>query len=122
MNIFVAKLNYDTDSSTLQSAFEQYGQVDSVKIIMDKFTGKSKGFGFVEMPNDDEGQGAIDGLNDTEMDGRNIVVKKAEPRERRDNRGGGGGGYRGGGGGGNRGGGGGYDRNRGGGGGYDKRY
>jgi len=99
MNIFVAKLNYDT---------------------VDKFTGKSKGFGFVEMPNDDEGQGAIDALNDSEMDGRNIVVKKAEPRERRDNRGGGGGGYRGGGGG-NRGGGG-YDRNRGGGGGYDKRY
>ncbi len=116
MNIFVAKLNYDTNSSTVQSAFEQYGQVDSVKIIMDKFTGKSKGFGFVEMPNDDEGQGAIDALNDSEMDGRNIVVKKAEPRERRDNNRGGGGG--------NRGGGGGYDRNRGGGGGggYDRRY
>lgn len=116
MNIFVAKLNYDTRESDLQSAFEAHGSVDSVKIIMDKFTGKSKGFGFVEMPNDDEGQGAIDALNDSEMDGRNIVVKKAEPRERRDNNRGGGGG--------NRGGGGGYDRNRGGGGGggYDRRY
>ena len=99
MNIFVAKLNFDTRESELQSAFEAYGAVDSVKIIMDKFTGKSKGFGFVEMPNDDEGQNAINGLNDQELDGRTIVVKKAEPRERRDNRGGGGG-YGGGGGGG----------------------
>jgi RNA recognition motif-containing protein len=112
MNIFVAKLNFDTRESTLQNAFEEYGDVDSVKIIMDKFTGKSKGFGFVEMPDDDEGRNAIDGLNETELDGRTIVVKKAEPRERRDgggggfrggNRGGGGGGgYRGGNGGGNR--------------------
>lgn len=94
MNIFVAKLSFDTQESDLQSAFEEYGDVDSVKIIMDKFTGKSKGFGFVEMPNDDEGRNAIDGLNETELDQRTIVVKKAEPRERRDNnRGGGGGGY-----------------------------
>lgn len=97
MNIFVAKLSFDTVESDLQYAFEEYGDVDSVKIIMDKFTGKSKGFGFVEMPNDDEGQNAIDGLNESELDGRTIVVKKAEPREKRDNRGGGGGGgYRGG--------------------------
>ncbi len=101
MNIFVAKLNFDTQEGDLQDAFEEYGQVDSVKIIMDKFTGKSKGFGFVEMPDDSEGQAAIDGLNDQEFDRRTIVVKKAEPRE---NRGGGGGGY-----------------NRGGGG-YGKRY
>lgn len=106
MNIFVAKLNFDTRESELQDAFEEYGAVDTVKIIMDKFTGRSKGFGFVEMPNDDEAQNAIDGLNDVELDGRTIVVKKAEPRESRDSRGGGGGGYRGGGGGG----------------GYDKRY
>jgi RNA recognition motif-containing protein len=99
MNIFVAKLNFDTREPELQDAFEEYGDVDSVKIIMDKFTGKSKGFGFVEMPNDEEGLNAINGLNDCELDGRTIVVKKAEPRERRDNRGGGGGGYRGGGGG-----------------------
>lgn len=107
MNIFVARLSFGTRESDLQSAFEEFGAVDTVKIIMDKFTGKSKGFGFVEMADDEEGQNAINNLNDTELDGRTIVVKKAEPRERRDNRGGGGGGggYRGGGGGG---GGGGY--------------
>ncbi|MCB0583014.1 MAG: RNA-binding protein [Phaeodactylibacter sp.] len=121
MNIFVAKLNFDTQEMDLQDAFEQYGEVDSVKIIMDKFTGKSKGFGFVEMPDDEAAQAAIDGLNGQEFDGRTIVVKKAEPRENRGgggfNRGGGGGGgYRGGGGGG-----GGYNRG-GGGGGYNKRY
>ncbi len=86
MNIFVAKLNFDTQESDLQSAFEAYGEVDSVKIITDKFTSKSKGFGFVEMPNDEEGKSAIGGLNDQEFDGRTIVVKLAEPRE---NRGGG---------------------------------
>ena len=111
MNIFVAKLNFDTQESELQDAFEAHGDVDSVKIIMDKFTGKSKGFGFVEMPNDDEAQAAISALNDQEFDGRTIVVKKAEPRENR----GGGGGY-------NRGGGGGGGYNRGGGGGYGNRY
>ena len=97
MNIFVAKLNFDTQERDLEEAFAAHGAVDSVKIIMDKFTGRSKGFGFVEMPNDDEAQAAIDDLNDQEFDGRTIVVKKAEPRE---NRGGGGrGGYGGGGGG-----------------------
>lgn len=55
MNIFVAKLSFDTQESDLQSAFEEYGEVDSVKIVTDKFTGKSKGFGFVEMPDDSEG-------------------------------------------------------------------
>jgi RNA recognition motif-containing protein len=94
MNIFVAKLNFDTHESDLRNAFSEYGEVDSVKIIMDKFTGRSKGFGFVEMPDEGEGSNAINGLNDTELDGRTIVVKKAEPRERRNNnRGGGGGGY-----------------------------
>ncbi len=91
MNIFVAKLNFDTNENDLQAAFEEFGAVDSTKIIMDKFTGRSKGFGFVEMPNDEEGQNAINGLNDTEVDGRTIVVKVAEPRERRDNNRGGGG-------------------------------
>lgn len=102
MNIFVAKLNFDTRESDLQEAFEAFGSVDTVKIIMDKFSGKSKGFGFVEMPNDDEAQAAINDLNDQDFDGRTIVVKKAEPRENRG--GGGGGGYNrgGGGGGGNR--------------------
>lgn len=88
MNIFVAKLNFDTQEDHLRDAFEEFGEVDSVKIIMDKFTGRSKGFGFVEMPNDDEARAAIADLDDQEFDGRTIVVKKAEPRE---NRGGGGG-------------------------------
>jgi len=93
MNIFVAKLNFDTQESDLQDAFSQYGEIESVKIIMDKFTGRSKGFGFVEMPNDEEAMNAINELNDAEVDGRTIVVKKAEPRENRsNNRGGGGGG------------------------------
>ncbi len=112
MNIFVAKLNFDTRESTLQHAFEEFGEVSSIKIIMDKFTGKSKGYGFVEMPNDDDALSAISQLNDSDLDGRTIVVKKAEPRERNSGGrrgGGGGGGYR--------------DRgNRGGGGGYDRRY
>ena len=111
MNIFVARLNFDTTSEDLESAFAQFGEVDSAKVIMDKFTGKSRGFGFVEMPNDDEAYQAIEALNDSDFDGNTIVVKKAEPRE---GRGGGGGGY------GNRGGGGGYG-NRGGGGGYGNR-
>jgi RNA recognition motif-containing protein len=124
MNIFVAKLNFNTSESLLQDAFSRFGEVDSVKIIMDKMTGKSKGFAFVEMPNDDEALEAINELNDSELDGRTIVVKKAEPRENRDR--GGFGGNRGGGGfrsGGNRGGGGfrGGDRDRGDRGGYDRR-
>ena len=116
MNIFVAKLSYGTTDQELQSLFEQYGDVDSVKVIMDRETGRSKGFGFVEMPNDAEALSAIEDLNDSELDGRQIVVKKANPPA------GGGGGSRGGfnrgggnrggfGGGGNRGGGG-YDRKR----------
>ncbi len=117
MNIFVAKLDYGTTSEQLEDLFRQYGDVDSVKVIFDRETGRSKGFGFVEMPSDDEGQDAINALDGTEVDGRNIVVKKAEPRG--GNRGGGGG-YRGGGGGGGyRGGGGGGGYRGGGGGGYN---
>ncbi|MBR9922989.1 MAG: RNA-binding protein [Bacteroidetes bacterium] len=110
MNIFVAKLNYQTEDNQLLELFEEFGAVDSAKIIMDRDTGRSKGFGFVEMPNDDEARNAIQELNDTEFDGRTIVVKEARPREDRGGRGGGGrGGYGGGGGrggygGGNRGG------------------
>lgn len=81
MNIFVTKLNYDTNEEGLREAFEVFGQVDSVKIITDKFTGRSKGYGFVEMPDDDAGQMAIDELNETELHGRIIIVKKAKPRE-----------------------------------------
>jgi len=112
MNIFVAKLNFDTHESDLREAFEEFGEVESVKIITDKFSGRSKGFGFVEMPDDEAARNAINDLNDTEFDGRTIVVKKAEPRENRSRGGGGGGGYNR-----NRGGGGG-----GGGGGYNRRY
>jgi RNA recognition motif-containing protein len=116
MNIFVAKINYSTDADSLQRLFEAYGEVDSAKIIMDRDTGRSKGFGFVEMPNDEEGMDAISELNETEFEGSTIVVKKANPRN--DDRGGNRGGGRGGFGGGNRGGGGGY----GGGGGGRRRY
>jgi RNA recognition motif-containing protein len=86
MNIFVAKLSYDTNVNTLRDAFEQYGEVDDVKIIFDRETGRSKGFGFVEMPNDAEGLVAIQELNNTEMDGRQIVCKKSEPRPQRNDR------------------------------------
>mgnify|MGYP001793410600 FL=1 len=80
MNIFVAKLNYATSEDALRQAFEEFGTVDSAKVIMDRDTQRSKGFGFVEMPNDDEAREAISSLNDAELDGRTIVVKKANPR------------------------------------------
>lgn len=80
MNIFVARLNYGTSEDALRKLFEDHGTVDSVKIIMDRDTGRSKGFGFVEMPDESEGSAAIDSLNETEFDGRTIVVKKANPK------------------------------------------
>ncbi|MEQ9467470.1 MAG: RNA-binding protein [Ekhidna sp.] len=80
MNIFVAKLNYATSEDALRQAFEEFGTVDSAKVIMDRDTQRSKGFGFVEMPNDDEAKQAIASLNETELDGRTIVVKKANPK------------------------------------------
>lgn len=79
MNIFVAKLNWDTQESDLRASFEQFGEVSSCSIIFDKVMNRSKGFGFVEMPNDDEASAAIQNLDGTELDGRTIVVKKAEP-------------------------------------------
>lgn len=81
MNIFVARLNYDTTEETLQEAFQEFGTISSVKVIIDKYTGRSKGFGFVEMPDDNEAAAAIEALNDTELDGRTIVVKVSEPRQ-----------------------------------------
>jgi len=84
MNIFATRLNYDTQEETLRNRFEEYGEVESVRIIMDRMSGRSKGFGFVEMPNDEEALNAIEQLNDSVLDGRTIVVKKAEPRERND--------------------------------------
>ena len=86
MNIFVTKLNYDTQEHALRSAFESFGTVDTVKIIMDKFSGRSKGYGFVEMPNDDEANSAIEALNNSELDSRTIIVKQARPREDRGDR------------------------------------
>ncbi|GAB5550939.1 MAG: hypothetical protein Sapg2KO_05300 [Saprospiraceae bacterium] len=87
MNIFVAKLSFDTHEDGLKEAFEAYGAVDSAKVIMDKFTGRSRGFGFVEMSNDEEALNAIENLDNSDLDGRTIVVKKARPSERsNDNR------------------------------------
>jgi RNA recognition motif-containing protein len=80
MNIFVAKLNFKTRSEDLQKEFEKFGQVTSAKIVKDRETGRSKGYGFVEMPNDDEARAAIEGLNEKEFDGRVIVVKPANPK------------------------------------------
>ena len=88
MNIFVAKLNYETDESSLREAFEAYGEVDSVKIIMDRETGRSKGYGFVEMSDDDEANNAINSLNETDLEGSTIAVKVAKPKEEGGSRGG----------------------------------
>ena len=81
MNIFIGNLNYRLQVEALEQLFAEYGQVDSVKIISDRETGRSKGFGFVEMPNDSEGEAAIEGLNGTEVMERAMVVNQARPRE-----------------------------------------
>jgi len=120
MNIFVGSLPFQLEEADLRELFEAYGEVSTVKLISDRETGRSKGFGFVEMPDDESAQKAITGLNGTDVKGRSIAVSQAEEKKPNDRRGGGGGGY-----GGNRGGGGGYGGggggNRGGGGGgYNK--
>jgi cold-inducible RNA-binding protein len=121
--LYVGNLSYDMSDSDLQTLFEQFGQVQSVQIIMDRDTGRSKGFGFVEMSSPQEAQAAIDGLNGKEVNGRQLTVNEARPREDRGGGGGGGGGGRGGFGGGRGGGGGGGGRGGyGGGGGGGKRY
>ncbi len=100
MNIFVAGLSYQIGEADLKELFEEYGAVSSAKIITDRDSGRSKGFGFVEMDDEAEGQRAIEELNDAEYDGRTLAVSVARPRTERS---GGGGGYnRGGGGGGRR--------------------
>lgn len=81
MNIFVAKLNFKTRKEDLEKAFSQYGQVSSAKVITDRDTGRSKGFGFVEMPNDEEANKAIAALNESELDGRTIVVKPGNAKQ-----------------------------------------
>ena len=108
MNIFVAKMNFSTSSEALREAFEQFGEVASANVITDRETGRSKGYGFVDMPNDGEGSAAVSALDGSDFDGNTIAVKKAEPREAAGSGGAnrGGGGF--GGGGGNRGGGGGF--------------
>lgn len=83
MNIFIAKLNFSTTSDSLRDLFEEFGEVTSANVIMDRTTGKSKGYGFVEMANDDEAQRAIDETDQSEFEERTIVVKKANPREER---------------------------------------
>jgi RNA recognition motif-containing protein len=122
--LYVGNLTYGVSDSTLEQLFSQFGTVQSAQVIQDRATGRSKGFGFVEMDTEAQAQAAIDGLHDQEHDGRRLTVNEAKPREDR----GGGGGYggggggsrggRGGGGGGYGGGGGGY----GGGGGGGRRY
>lgn len=138
MNIYVGNLSWNLKDQDLTDLFTPYGEVASAKIVMDKFTNRSKGFGFVEMPNDEEAQAAISQLNGSEVDGRNLVVNESRPKEggsgggggfkKRNFGSGGGGGYKKGGngggygGGGSRGGGYGGGGNRGGGGGYRDSY
>jgi RNA recognition motif-containing protein len=116
--LYVGNLAYSVRDESLQAAFSQFGSVSSAKVMMDRETGRSKGFGFVEMGSDAEAQAAINGMNGQSLEGRPVVVNEARPREERPggfgggggSRGGGGGGYGGGGGGGYGGGGGGGGR------------
>ena len=126
--LYVGNLPYSYRDSDMEQAFSQYGTVSSAKVMMERDTGRSKGFGFVEMSNDAEAQAAIAGMNGQQIGGRGLVVNEARPMEARAPRsggfgggggtGGGGGGYGGGGGGGGYGGGGGGGSRSGGGGGY----
>jgi len=95
MNIYVGNLSFKATDDDLRQTFGEFGEVASASIITDRATGRSRGFGFVEMPNDEEASAAIAGLNGKEVMGRNLTVNEARPREERGNRGGGG--YRGGG-------------------------
>jgi RNA recognition motif-containing protein len=80
MNIYAGNLSYETGEADLRQAFEAFGKVANVKIILDKASGKSRGFGFVEMPTKEEGDAAINGLNGKDLKGRNLVVNEARPR------------------------------------------
>ena len=98
MNIYVSNLSYDTTSEGLQELFAEYGEITSANVIKDRDSGRSRGFGFVEMSDDAQGQKAIDELNNTEFDGKTITVNVARPKTERssggyNNRGGNGGGY-----------------------------
>ena len=108
--LFVGNLSFNTEESTLQDLFSQAGQVESVRVMRDQATGRSRGFGFVEMASEDAARAAIEKFNETEIDGRRVAVNEARPPAQGGGRGfGGGGGF-----GGNRGGGGGYGGGRGG--------
>ena len=87
MNIYVGNLAYGVTQDELREAFSAYGQVESASLITDKFTGESKGFGFVEMPNNAEADAAIKALNETSLKGRNMKVNQAKPRGDRPSRG-----------------------------------
>ena len=91
MNIYVGNLSPEVTEEDLQQAFESYGNVESVKIIKDRYSGKSRGFGFVEMPAKAEAQSAINGLNGKELKGQTLNVNEARPQRNRERRGGGGG-------------------------------
>ena len=111
MNIYVGNMNFNLGNDDLFNLFSQFGAVTTAKIINDKVTGRSKGFGFVEMDNEEEGRKAISSLNESEVMGRKLIVNEARPQEPRQGGSGGGGGFK--------------KRNfggGGGGGGYNKRY
>tara|TARA_B110000046_G_scaffold23305_1_gene22106 strand:+ start:5265 stop:5525 length:261 start_codon:yes stop_codon:yes gene_type:complete len=82
MKLFIAKLDYGVDSDSLQTVFEEYGNVSSCNVVMDRETGRSKGFGFVEMENDEEAMNAMNELDGSSIRGREIVVKQAEEKPR----------------------------------------
>jgi RNA recognition motif-containing protein len=92
MRLYVGNLAYSVTNETLEALFAQYGAVKSAQVIMDRDTGRSKGFGFVEMADDNAARDAIKGLNETQQDGRPLTVNEARPREERGGGGGGGGG------------------------------
>jgi RNA recognition motif-containing protein len=94
MNIYVGNLSNEVTEEDLRHSFEAFGKIESASLIKDKDSGQSKGFGFVEMASKEEGQAAIEGLNDTELKGKALAVNEARPREAR--RGGKGGGFKGG--------------------------
>lgn len=94
MNIYVGNLPFDVTEDQLRQAFEGFGEVSRVNIITDKFTGKARGFGFVEMPDHDSATAAIEGLNGQEFNGRTLNVNEARAREERGGGGGGRGGFR----------------------------
>jgi RNA recognition motif-containing protein len=80
MNIYVGNLSFDTTDATLRAAFEAHGEVVRAEVVMDRDTGRSRGFGFVEMPSDTEAQAAIEALNGSQLDGRTLNVDQARPR------------------------------------------